>query len=312
MRKKIKPGIYERVPFDEYASWDAVNNTALSYMGRSPAHFRAFMAGELEKDSDAMFFGRLIHMSKLDPMQLGLTYAVLDEDRLAAEALAQRDANGQQTKAVKLTTEYKKLVEAFTKANEGREIVTRDDYERAVQLVTALAANERARTILESGQATREVSVVVEDPETGLLLKARFDVWNRQVAWLCDLKSTRDASRFGWSMFDYGYHRQAAFYVHVARLAEQQILGDDPTTETFIIVAVEKEAPFGCLCAPVADSAIQAGRAEYRRLLRQVAECQQRDAWPCYENPEAFDMPPGAYGQLPVVVEFQGQQIFVQ
>jgi hypothetical protein len=113
-------------------------------------------------------------------------------------------------------------------------------------------------------------------------------------------------------MFEYAYYRQAAFYLDAARLAEQQILHEPPTCETFLIVAVEKEPPFGCLSAPVADAVKTAGRHEYRRLLRDVARCQERDNWPCYHNPEAFDMPPGAYGQLPVFVQYQGQAISIE
>ncbi|MBW8380885.1 PD-(D/E)XK nuclease-like domain-containing protein, partial [Salmonella enterica] len=66
-----------------------------------------------------------------------------------------------------------------------------------------------------------EVSMFAECPETGLMLKCRFDRLSDTLAYPLDVKSCRDASERGFSnaFGQYKYHIQAAFYLYVLKLA---------------------------------------------------------------------------------------------
>ena len=85
-----------------------------------------------------------------------------------------------------------------------------------------------SKAVFESPEASklvklpgrREVSAFVTDPETGLLLKARFDLLPDGANFIVDLKTTVCARLHEWSRdcAIYGYAIQASFYIKVARL----------------------------------------------------------------------------------------------
>jgi hypothetical protein len=93
-----------------------------------------------------------------------------------------------------------------------------------------------------------------------------------------DLKTTQDASvAFEDSILKYGYHRQAAWYLDAANAAGLGL-------KEFVLIAVEKDAPFGVQTFALDDSLIAKGRAENRASLALFAECKTSGNWPGYST----------------------------
>lgn len=110
---------------------------------------------------------------------------------------------------------------------------------------------------------------------------------------------------FEKSMIDYGYDRQAAFYLDGYRT-----LTGRPAQ--FAFAAVESEAPFGVRAAPVSPSVIASGRAKYRRALAVLkAERLNNGRFDAdYDQPETFDLPRWARQQT-VTLYYGGKPIEV-
>lgn len=250
-----EPGIHHDVPFEEYLAWPYVNNSSLSYAARSMAHYRY---APPQEPSQAMRFGSLVHCGKLEPAAIGTRYAVMPD---FAEEIRKED--GSRYSNVRATKAYKEAVAAWRKTIGDRQECSPEELEVMLGIVQSLVMHDQSRLWLCS-EGPCEVSIVWDDPSTGIRCKGRIDklcVVNNTPL-LVDLKTTRDASDFERSIARFAYHRQAAFY------------GDGLTALTasdnrFALVIVEKEKPFGVRAALMSEEARCKGREEYQSLLAQ-------------------------------------------
>lgn len=274
MSNKPKPGIYEDIDFADYLSWDCVNNSSLASLNRSPAHYRAYKTADTHTESAALAFGTLSHTGILEPLQIAERYVVMP----AFETMLTGDY--QKPKATK---EYKEKVQQFEEVNAGKEIVSRDWFDKLLGINKSLAANQRASDYFH-GSGQTEVSIVWDDPATGIRCKGRIDKVNDPAGLLVDLKTTQDAGNFPKAIANYGYDRQAAFYLDgFAVLTGKHY--------RFVIVAVEKETPFAVRAAPLSEACVANGRRQYRRCLDRLAECRTSEEWPSYDDPDEWDLP---------------------
>jgi len=275
--KPPEPGIHENIPFAEYCAWPYVNNSSLAALRRSPAHYKAAMENQREP-TEAMLFGTLAHAGKLEPLSIPQNYIVMPR----FEGEIRRD-DGSEYSNVKASKAYKEKVEEFHSVNTGKEIVSQDMFDNLIALCDSLSRNElSAKWLRCDGPA--EVSLVWDDPITGLRCKARCDKLDWKAKRITDLKTTRDCMDFCRSLGKYGYARQAAFY----RDGLGVLTGDE---YEFCIVAVEKEPPFGVMSAPMSEDTLVAGHIEYRKALNAIYECGQSQEWPGYSDPPAWELP---------------------
>lgn len=113
-------------------------------------------------------------------------------------------------------------------------------------------------------------------PDSLTLCKARLDGFIDEAdsePTIIDLKSTRDVVRFEKSLTDYGYHRQAAFYMEAFR----QVTG---TTPRFYWIAVEVSPPYLYRLMSPSSEMIAKGRAEYLETLESFRYCVTNEVWP--------------------------------
>jgi hypothetical protein len=268
-----EPGMYEQIPFAEYAAWDAINNSSLGPALISAAHYRAYLEQD-RTETDSMRFGSLVHAGKLDPKDLLNRYVVMPDFRTQ---LSKEYANPRASK------EYKEKVEAWEKQVHGKQIVEQSDFDLLSAIVVALDSEPLARECLgHSGPA--EVSLVWRDETTGLLCKGRIDKLDHTRKRFADLKTARSLEDYSREIANRGYHRQAAFYVD----GLQAITGDiyEPW-----LVPVEKTPPFAVAAAPVDSDALIVGRLTYRRALRVIAKCRKTDNYPPLDSPAAWTVP---------------------
>lgn len=100
---------------------------------------------------------------------------------------------------------------------------------------------EAARLLLEPGEC--EISAEAWDPEMGIWRKVRMDrLPNNREAGIIDIKTTHTsllAHPFKSSVYSFGYHIQAAFYLDTLQMVEGGEL-----RKNFYLIAVTKEPPF--------------------------------------------------------------------
>lgn len=266
-----EPGVYENVPPEDYFSWDAVSNSKLNLLRRSPMHYKH----GYPESTPAMRLGSLVHSGVLEPLAIAKRYVFMPD---YASHPDNKTAKGDRSFSSS-TSFVKSMEDQFRKFHHDKEVVSEEDYNTMVGMATALSGNAVARDLLRDGRS--EVSVVWIDEDTGLTCKARAD-WLRPGV-MVDLKTTQDVGEFERSVVRYGYHRQMAFY--------ERGLSAHGIEVTPWIIAVEKSAPYGSRCAPMADAALDLGQRELSELLLLLLDCKERDSWPGYENPTAWELP---------------------
>lgn len=261
------PGLYPGIEHHDYLKIPAASASRLSFLKKkSPAHLRYEL--DHPTTSDAMRLGSAIHCLLLEP------------DRFESDFV-------QRPKFDLRKTADKLALEQFEAEHKDRTILSLDDYQTAQICAAALFRHEDVATIVAQADSY-ELTGIWTDFETGLNCKLRADIVCPSLSMLADLKSTRDASpdAFMRSILNFGYHRQAAWYLEgIAALGQP--------TESFVFIAFEKEPPYGVAVYRLEDEALEIGRRENRDLLRRYAECVIHDYWPSYPTGiQSITLPP--------------------
>jgi len=234
-------GIVEDMPIEEYHAHPHLSNSGISALMRSPAHYRQ----KDLKDSKALRIGTMLHTLILEPH-----IAARWEPKASLRLKSQRD-----------------------------ERQTAEDCAAAIienPLVQGLGLLDKARAKHELSMFTE-----VKTDEGPCFMRARFDIWMPELGTAFDPKTTEDAGRkaFLRSVEQFGYFRQAALYMRVART-----LGLEVNDDGFVFIAVEKSAPFGVKLYALDDQAIEQGDREVMRAAEIWARCHRLGAWPSYED----------------------------
>lgn len=272
-----QPGFYPNIDFERYLEWDAVSSSRLRLASKSPAHYLVGFQGEPTR---SMSLGTLCHAGVLEPLQIIQRFTFMPDYSKDSD---NQTAGGERSFS-KATKYVKEREELFRSVNREKTIIAEDDYNRMIGIATALSGCDRMRSIMKHGQS--EVSLVWDDPETGLRCKARAD-WlhvaeNR--ALLLDLKTCADAGEFHRSIVRYSYHQQMAHYARGVEI----LTGLVPEVW---VCAIETTNPFGHKVAPMDPDTLELGLVEVDRLLSRVADCMSSGTWPNYEHPDAWRLP---------------------
>lgn len=251
----LTPGLYPNVPAYQYHGWQAANQSLLKTMrDQSPAHAYQQMTNP-SPSTPATRLGTAIHTAVLQP-------DVFHQEYIVAPEINRRTNAGRE--------EWALLVNAW-----GEDNILKSEEMQEIQAISDAVLSHPTAGPLLRGDV--ELSALWTDDETGVLCKGRFDVANKRVGALVDLKTTRDASQraFSRAIWQYGYHIQAAHY-----LAGANAHGID--AEFFVIVAVEKTPPYAVAVYNLRGDVIKAGHDELRPLIEQYAQCMESGHWPGY------------------------------
>lgn len=268
--KAPAPGVYPGVPFLDYLAWDAASQSILREFARSPLHARHALTSP-RKDTKALIFGEAVHYAILEPEKFATRYA--------------------EPPAVDLRTNAGKAAYAAWQEEHPNAVpLTADEYKRCLDASAAAREHAIAGPILRSPvPGLREVSVVWNDPETGVLCKARPDLVTSYDGWTVvpDVKTTRDASpgAFSASIARYGYHVQAAHYL-------AGLDAHAPRARRWLWIAVESEPPHGVAVYECSEAARLQGGSERGVYLRAYAKARETDVWRGYPDViQELDLP---------------------
>lgn len=243
-----------------YFGTPALSNSGMSELLRCPAHLKAMLdrCGKDADDNAAFLAGSVLHCMVLEPEELDSRYAPKMHSGV--------------TKAGK---EEKARAEEM-----GITLVSQDTWNDCKAMAEAVLNHPIMRAAKASGDLRTEQSVYWTEMQGTVPCKARVDALvTIPGVGLCaiDLKTTRDASLASLekSLYNYGYHRQAAWYRRGLRAAGHEVSG-------FIFLFVEKEAPFLTVGVSVAEAAQEAALDEIRNCVETYAGCMASGHWPGY------------------------------
>lgn len=268
-----EPGIYPNVLPETYFSWEAISNSAMNHLMVSPAHLKAYWETP-PKDTPAFILGRATHAAILEPEDFPKLYG----------------------RGPELPKNTKAGKEAWAEAlASGQEVLKAADFDMCLAMRDSVQSNRSASTLI-SGNGQCELSIVWDDPETGVRCKARIDRLSPEIAGgtIVDLKSTRDASKrnFSRAIFTYGYHRQGAFYLAGAKAL-------DIPVNHYSILAVENTEPCAVASYRLDEYAIAGGMEQIQPMLELYRQCLDSDKWPGYpEEVQDISLPAYAWNQL--------------
>ncbi len=261
-----KPGLYQSLPFDEYAAWEAVNHGILQGFSRTPAHVRYELDHGGKEPTRSLDLGWLTHLAVLEPARFEAGVVV-------------------PPKVDRRTKEGKATWEQFSAGNVGKQFVQEDEYRKVLAMRDALLAHPTAGEFLRS-RGVSELSVLWEDHEHGIICKARIDRVGYVGEWpiVGDVKTARNASRraFERAIYDYGYHVQAVHYL--AGLHALVPIEEGRAFRRFVFFVVESEAPHCVACYELDDAALAQAEQDRQRYLRTWRQCVETGRWEGYSD----------------------------
>jgi hypothetical protein len=291
-----QPGVYGNVTSEQYHLLPFCSNSRLTLLKRSAAHLRAHLDNPGEP-TDAMRLGTAIHTAVLERDEFEKRYTEAGQ----CEALVKSgDRKGEQCANAGVA-----LVGGAWGCGirghlpEGTRdtttVLTRADFLTSFGVQDAVHMHPRIGKLF-AGEGANELTVIWDDPETGVRCKARIDrlVKRDGRTVLVDLKTCTDAREeaFRRKMYDLGYYRQLAMYSDALRITQ------GVTVDHMVIVAAEKEAPFALMGHRLSEATADEGRRELSALLRRYAECERTNRWPAYPDTiTELTLPDWAWGR---------------
>ena len=239
------------MPNEDYHAYAGISNSGLGLVNRSAAHYQ-FRAETLS--TRAMEIGTAIHTAVLEPQRFKKEYVLLKEvkDRRASE--------------------YKEAV----KVHGTEHVLVSTEAVNVAGMQETINSVKVAKDLLDKATLF-EVSAFIECPETGVILRCRYDALTDNHEAI-DLKKTQDSSDEGFSksVFNYRYHVQDAMYSHVYELITGHPL-------RFWFLAVEEKTPFWPMVHELDDEAKYIGLCDFKRNLDEYASAEKSQEWKGYE-----------------------------
>jgi exodeoxyribonuclease VIII len=246
---------------DYYAN-KALSHSKLSCLAQNPMEFKMRYVDDPPtlppKESDAFAMGHAVHCLALEPERM-------DERFVVTPKIDRRTKEGKLQSMI------------FERDNEGKIVLTLEEYQDAMACVQALNNHAEFATIMAQ---PRRVEVAFEFDLFGHRFKAKPDCIVDSMKLIVDIKTTDDASphRWQWSAVDYGYHRQAWIYQYALH---SEMIED----YRFIFAVVEKPKPSTRGIPPTValyeldDATIEMGCDDTQKLVQDYETRRETNNW---------------------------------
>jgi len=265
----------------EYAQLPGVNWSRLKHILKS-ALLYLYRSENPQADSPFFAIGRATHALALDPASFISDFAIWGS--------LPEHWTGTKLREGKLRPRSGKLWDAFEAEHPGLTILREPDLQEVKGIANATRTHPLVAPYMVGAEFERILQWV--DPVTGIACKGRLD-WLQRPG-LIDYKTAQGGGAegrvFGNAALRYGYLGQLAFYA----MGVEQALGWKP--ERWVIVVVEKSAPYEVTVFEVPDEARYLGECLVRESLDRLAECQKTNHWPGrYTDEQQLQLPAWAW-----------------
>lgn len=168
---------------EAYNRLEGLRNTDISYLMKSAADYAAYKTRGF-KETEAMHFGKAVHMAILEPAEFKKRAIVAPFDSFR-------------------TKESK----AWLEANATKLVLTQDEMAGIYAIADAIGRSDTFKSFKIIG-----TEIAFQSDIGGTIVKCKADIEAESA--ILDIKTTTDANPYGFtsSVVKYGYHRQAALY----------------------------------------------------------------------------------------------------
>jgi hypothetical protein len=239
--------VIKDLPNEEYHNRSEVSNTQLSLFSKDQYAIDWQKQCPVDEDKVKTFdFGDAMHAICLEPYRLDLEFAVMPPFNLRTNA-------GKEEK-----TEW--LAE-----NEGKKVLTFEEDKKLRLMFESVMAHPQARELIEA-EGLAESSWIWKDKDTGVDCRCRPDKLIASL--LVDVKTTPDLAKFHYSVDDYRYHVQNAFYCD--GLTENGVFA--PAMEFLVIQKTISIGRYPVMVYRLPEEAVEYGRAIYKQDLEAYSQ----------------------------------------
>lgn len=251
------PGVYKDINIDVYHSEEGISSSGINLILDCPKRYwHEYLSDEPKPGKDKCFqLGSALHMLALEPNRFHENYYLMTEE-------------------VDLRTKAGK--EAYARHEEeaeGKTIIRSKDAELIQGMGLSVSSHRIWGTLGE--EKNIEQSIYWDAGIYKTRLRARPDFYTDSI--IIDLKTTDSIPSFKKSIFQYGYHRQAAMQIDGLKAC-------DGKTRMFGLFVVEKKAPYLTACFTLDEECIEKGREEYLDAAAIYSECLKYNVWDGYKE----------------------------
>ena len=253
----------------DYHSIDALSNSSLSVLKRSPTEFHArFVAKTLrQEETDAMRLGSAVHMLALEPERFDSEYAIVEGPINPSTG----NPYGRDTKKFQIWLDQEMM-------QQTRKVLLASEFAESLEVAKAFQSHLYIRAVMASGlekiyERGYEMAYLVEGQDP-IRIKCKPDCVIPSEGLIIDLKTTSDPHPdvWRWSAEEYGYHRQAAIYLQ----AMEAYYGKP---FRFLFGVVRSRAPYEVGVYELDDDSISRGWSQVESLIAEYAQRKREDNW---------------------------------
>lgn len=250
----------------EYRLIDAVSQSRLALMAKSPSHYRY---AEIEP-TEAMAMGTILHQARFSPDEFRKLLLIEPSEIPLGPGQSLVEVN-------KRKPAHRAWLEEWRIKHEGRIILTDKQFDAQMGMLTSIAYNPECRRLFKQGES----EVVGFGEYNGHKTKGRADwigVDERGLRYGVDLKKTQEADpdKFSWTVLRRHYDLQAWWYTRLFAL------------DYFVFVAVEEKAfahgRHGIGVYRASGTILESGERKALRWTNRLTECLEKDSWPSYTS----------------------------
>lgn len=270
------PGVYRGLSVAEYDAIPALRSSELrKFRDATPAHY-AYRSKQEQPDTPAFAFGRELHMAILEPER----FAAHVGERPAMPTAQDLGFKDFRTAAAREARDA--AAADIASQIEGKEFVlSTDDRNMVLEMASSLLKDLEFGDLMQDDYET-ELTLVWECEDTGILRKARLDIWLPKTRQVIELKGTRVTAtpeKFRREIQKFGYVHQTSYYLDGVR-AE---LGEPHKSEPVIMGVGEKFPPYLWAVRPVDLASLLTARCENSTALLEYAKCVRSGHWPGHD-----------------------------
>jgi hypothetical protein len=249
------PGAHD-LSIEDYHASAGISRSAISELKKSPLHYWEMYINKHKKKepSREMIIGSAVHTLFLEPNLFEHYFAI------------RKKFDGR-------SNEGKKYKKDFEKKSLGKTIIEEDWVDTIGNIVESLNGHAKATRIIKD--ASVEKSYYWVDNDTGLLCKARPDIYNQNLQILSDLKTTKEADpdSFRRNLISGDYHIQAAMQREGIYRITGKVVND------FVFIVAPTERPYKPYIYRIEEEVIEQGLFEFKQALGLLSMCYQSNKW---------------------------------
>ena len=287
----VESDVLQHLPFQMYSDIPAINSGAISYGAMSMRHMRAYLQGEIQGgDSSARRFGRAAHAKVFEPEQYQSQIAVASTCDATFRSGAKKGALCGKPGKFRFDDTWYCGQHKPDGSSVVVDYVSAEEDKRISRMAESLREHEVGKLLSSKGMS--EVSLTWKRGD--VWCKGRIDRYvfaspdNRPI--IIDMKKcqvgTANRSDAERSIYNYGWHRQAAMYCWGA---EKCFGGARPD---FLWVFVEDSPPYDICVLQADNETLQIGFSEIRQVIDQWSKAVAEDVYPGREQaPQSGGLP---------------------